>query len=283
MFRPILTAVGLLGLTFTPALADTAANKAIVQSMTQEVFKARDASAVDTFFAADYIQHNPMVPSGTAPIKAFLEKAATIETPDLPPNETHRILAEGNLVATHSTLYGFGPEPLVAFDIFRIEDGKIAEHWDNLIPLRDTPNPAGRTQVDGATEITDLDKTEANKALVTDLLQRMFIDGEKLDVTQYISPVTYLQHNPDAGDGLQGLQALMQANAAKGMSMKYSALHIVVAEGNFVLTASEGALGDTPTAFYDLWRVEDGLIVEHWDVIAPIQTTDLPDNYPGKF
>lgn len=283
MLKPLITAIGMLSATLVSVSADTSENKALVQDMMKDVFKARDASAVDTYFTEGYIQHNPMVPSGSAPIKAFLSKLAETEAPDLPPNQTHRILAEGDLVATHSTLFGFGPEPLVAFDIFRIEDGKIAEHWDNLVPLRDTPNPAGRTQVDGATEIMDLDRTEANKTLVTDLVQKMFIDGEKLDITQYISPMTYLQHNPDAGDGLQGLQALMQANAAKGMSMTYSALKIVVAEGNFVLTASEGALGDVPTAFYDLWRVEDGLIVEHWDVIAPIQTTDLPDGYPGKF
>ncbi|MDP5360178.1 MAG: ester cyclase, partial [Paracoccaceae bacterium] len=75
------------------------------------------------------------------------------------------------------TYYNFGPEPMVAFDVFRIENGKIAEHWDNLIPLRDEPNPAGRTQVDGATEVTDLDQADANKALVIDLLERMFIGG----------------------------------------------------------------------------------------------------------
>ena len=58
----------------------------------------------------------------------------------------HRIIAEGDLVATHSTLYSLGPKPLVAFDVFRIEDGKIAEHWDNLIPRarRQTPLVAHR-------------------------------------------------------------------------------------------------------------------------------------------
>ena len=59
---------------------------------------------------------------------------------------------------------------MVAFDVFRIESGWIAEHWDNLIPLRDAPNPAGRTQIDGSIEGTDLNETEANKALVIDML-----------------------------------------------------------------------------------------------------------------
>jgi predicted SnoaL-like aldol condensation-catalyzing enzyme len=75
----------------------------------------------------------------------------------------------------------------------------------------------------------------------------------------------------------------MADNAAKGLKMRYDEIGIVVAEGNFVLTGASGALGETPTAFYDLWRLEDGLIVEHWDIIAPIQTENLPNGYPGKF
>ena len=172
---------------------------------------------------------------------------------------------------------------MVAFDVFRIESGRIAEHWDNLTPLRDAPNPAGRTQIDGSIEGTDLNETEANKALVIDMLERMFIGGEQLDITQFINPARYLQHNPDAGGGLDGLQALMQANAAAGMKMRYDEIGIVLAESNFVLTGASGALGEQPTAFYDLWRLEDGLIVEHWDIIAPIQTENVPKGYPGKF
>jgi predicted SnoaL-like aldol condensation-catalyzing enzyme len=241
------------------------------------------ARAVETYFAEDYIQRNPMVPSGTAPIIAFLSRPVDANAPARPANEMHRIIAEGDLVATHSTLYSLGPKPLVAFDVFRIEDGKIAEHWDNLIPRRAAPNAAGRTQVDGSSDVTDLDLTDANKALVVDLVEKMFIGGARIDITQYINPASYAQHNPDAGDGLQGLQKLMADNAAKGLKMRYDEIGIVVAEGNFVLTGASGALGETPTAFYDLWRLEDGLIVEHWDIIAPIQTENLPNGYPGKF
>lgn len=275
--------LGIIGLSASIVFADTATNKELVLNMMEDVFKARDASAVDDYFAEDYIQRNPMIPSGSAPIKMFLSKPVDENAPKLPANEVHRIFAEGDLVATHSTLYNFGPKPQVAFDVFRIEDGKIAEHWDNLTLLRDTPNPAGRTQVDGSTEVTNYEHTEANKALVTDLVLRMFINGEKLNITEYINPKKYLQHNPDAGDGLQGLQEFMKTIAAKGLKMRYDELGVVVAEGNFVLTGSGGTFGDQPTAFYDLWRIEDQLIVEHWDVIAPIQTENLPEGYPGKF
>ncbi len=283
MLKKLTITLAAFAMSASFAWADVATNKQLVLDMMENVFAARDAAAVDTYFTEDYIQRNPMLPSGSAVIKKFLSLPVDPDKPTPPPSELHRIMGEGDLVATHSTYYNFGPKPMVAFDVFRIEDGKIAEHWDNLIPLRDAPNPAGRTQVDGATEITDLDQTAENKALVTGLLEGMFIGGEKLDITQYINPASYAQHNPDAGDGLQGLQALMKANAAKGMKMRYDEIGIVVAEGNFVLTGASGALGDQPTAFYDLWRLEEGLIVEHWDIIAPIQTENLPKGYPGKF
>ena len=69
--------------------------------------------------------------------------------------------------------------------------------------------------------------------------------------------------------------------AEQGIQMIYTGVHMVVAEGDFVFTASEGTLGGTPTAFYDLFRVADGKIVEHWDVIAEIPADMAHDN--GKF
>lgn len=283
MFRTIVSAAALLTATILPSSADVAANKKLVTDMVSNVFIARNVDAVDTYFTENYIQRNPMLPSGSATVKKFLSMPEEPSAKDTPPNQTHRMIGEGDLIATHSTYYNFGEKPLVAFDIFRIENGRIAEHWDNLEPLARQPNPAGRTQVDGETNITDLEKTEANKALVLELLEKMFIQGEKLDITKYINPAIYLQHNKDAGDGLDGLQKLMMENAAKGQKMQYQIVGIVVAEGNFVLTGSSGTLGSVPTAFYDLWRLENGLIVEHWDVISPIQTENLPENYPGKF
>jgi len=99
----------------------------------------------------------------------------------------------------------------------------------------------------------------------------------------YISPVTYIQHNPLVADGLEGFGAFMAEMQAQGNTMAYLRLHQVVGEGNFVLTMAEATQGGAPRAFYDLFRLDDGMIVEHWGIIAPMPGEDAPHNEAGKF
>lgn len=264
----------------TPAASvEAPSNKEIVSAALDRVLVNTDVSAVDEYFGPTYIQHNPGVPDGVEALKGLVESLSQSGEFEA---EYVRIIADGDLVASHGRYVGFGPKPLVAFDIFRLEDGKIVEHWDNLIEEQGS-NPSGHTQLDGATEITDIDETEANKATVVDFITRSLINGEQVDITQYISPVTYTQHNPQVGDGLEGFGAFMQQIASQGIMMKYDKIHLVVGEGNFVLTASEGSFGGQPTAYYDLFRLEEGLIVEHWDVITDMPGDDAEHNESGKF
>ena len=238
-----------------------------------------DVDAAQELLAPSYIQHNPALPTGAAPIIGLipaLKDSGVSAT-------THRVISEGDLVVLHNSYDNadaFGAKEMVAFDVFRVADGQVVEHWDNLSPMAQ-PNPSGRTQTDGATEITDRDKTSENKALVTGFVDAVLMGGAFDSVTDYVSTDTYLQHNSQIGDGLDGLGAALAAMAEQGITMRYDTLHMVVAEGNFVFTASEGALGDEPTAFFDLFRVEGGKIVEHWDVIQSIPAEMAHDN--GKF
>jgi len=272
------TAAIAVALPFT-AIADSAENKAFVLEALENTLLSGDVEAVDQYFATDIIQHNEMFANGIEAQKgvvAFLSGNGDFSA------EYIRVIADDDMVAVHARYEGFGPDPVIGFDVFRVEDGKIAEHWDNLITEQPL-NPSGRSQIDGATEITDLDQTAANKALVEDFLTRALINHEQVDFTQYINPANYIQHNPMVADGLEGFGAFMAQMAEQGISMDYTQVHQVIGEGNFVLTMSEGTLGEDPTAFYDLFRIEDGLIVEHWDVIAPMPAADALHNEAGKF
>ncbi len=243
------------------------------------IFSDFDPQAAERLLTPDYIQHNPGVPTGAAPILGFIPglEESGIEV------VVHRVIADGDLVVLHSTYdnaQAFGAERLVGFDVFRVENGRVAEHWDNLTPAA-APNTSGHTQTDGATEITDLDQTAANRELVTGFVNTVLRDGNVDRITEFVSTETYIQHNSDIADGLEGLGSALAAWAEQGVTMQYHETHLIVAEGNFVFTGSEGTLAGEPTAFYDLFRVEDGRIVEHWDVIAPIPSEMAHDN--GKF
>lgn len=75
----------------------------------------------------------------------------------------------------------------------------------------------------------------------------------------------------------------LQAMAEAGMAMVYDTNHIVLGKGNFVLAVSEGSFAGAHTSFYDLFRVENGKIAEHWDVTEVIPAREEWKNENGKF
>jgi predicted SnoaL-like aldol condensation-catalyzing enzyme len=143
-------------------------------------------------------------------------------------------------------------------------------------------NSQRQKQTDGPTEVTDLDQTEANKALAVALIEDVLMGRDPARITDYISAESYAQHNPGIADGLEGIVAAVEALTAQGNMFQYTEIHAVLGEGNFVLTVSEGQWNGTTNAFYDLFRMEDGMIVEHWDVIQPVPTEGLA-NTNGMF
>ena len=117
------------------------ANKALVLAGIKGVFIDRDTTVLDRLFSENYHQHNPQIPNGAAAIKALLAK--------LPPDfryEPGLVVAEGEYVTIHGRYFGWGPKPMVAVDIFRVANGKIAEHWDVMqeeVPAAQSANGNG--------------------------------------------------------------------------------------------------------------------------------------------
>lgn len=224
-----------------------------------------------------YIQHNLAVADGLAGFGAVLQQ--------LPPNSakanTVRAFQDGDFVFTHTDYNFFGPK--IGFDIFRFENGKIVEHWDNLQEKPENANPSNHTMTDGATEITNTDKTEENKALVKGFVDDILVNGKMEKLAGYFDGDNYIQHNPQVADGLSGLGQALEYMASQGITMKYDKIHRVLGEGNFVLVVSEGEFGGKHTSFYDLFRVENGKIAEHWDTIETIVPEADWKNTNGKF
>jgi len=223
-----------------------------------------------------YIQHNLAVGDG---LKGFGDVMKI-----LPKNsakvEVIRAFEDGNFVFTHTKYDFFGKK--AGFDIFRFENGQIVEHWDNLQDIvKDTAS--GRTQLDGMTTIVDIEKTNSNKKLIKNFVDDILMGKNPQKITQYISTKTYLQHNPHVKDGLKGLSEALEELAKAGMPMEYKKNHMILGEGNFVLSVSEGVFMKKHVSFYDLFRLEDGKIVEHWDTIEEIPEKSQWKNNNGKF
>jgi steroid delta-isomerase-like uncharacterized protein len=104
--------------------SNEAANKALVLKVLTELFEDRDLSALDRYFTDSFIQHSPQVPDGTDPLRALLTANTNVH------NQTGIITADGDIVMVHRRLGGLGPKPMISIDIYRIEDGRLAEHWD---------------------------------------------------------------------------------------------------------------------------------------------------------
>jgi predicted SnoaL-like aldol condensation-catalyzing enzyme len=238
-----------------------------------------DARTWEQFVSAEkYVQHNLAFPDGRAVVLEALPELKKAGTKV----DARRVLVDGNHVVLHSEYHLFGGEK-IGFDVFRFEDGKIVEHWDNLQAKPAVMNPSGRSMTDGPTEIKDREKTAANKALVQNFITDILVSGRMEKLAGYFDGDNYAQHNPEIGDGLSGLGKALETLAKQGIAMKYEKTHLLIGEGNFVFAASEGTFGGKPTAFFDLWRVENGKIAEHWDVMDAIPPRSEWKNGNGKF
>ncbi|WP_143525016.1 nuclear transport factor 2 family protein [Labilibacter marinus] len=252
----------------------------------EELLKAIETGAqapVGYINADNYTQHNQAVADGLAGFGAALGQLAEVaaKNPALTPKvNTVRVFEDGDFVIAHTDYNFFGPK--IGIDIFRFENGLIVEHWDNL-QEKVTETASGRTQIDGPTEIKDLDKTEANKTLVDNLLKDVFFGANPDKITEYISTEQYDQHNPAVKDGLAGLGEALKSLAEAGMAMIYEKNHKILGEGNFVLSVSEGIFMKEKVAFYDIFRIEDGKVVEHWDTIEKLVPESEAKNTNGKF
>ncbi len=265
----LLAAVGLA--VATSIAGPVLANENLTQIATDLLVKGLgqgDKQFIMDNVAEDYIQHNPQAQDGRAGLLGFVDFIQS--SGSFSPNII-RSFEDGDLVVIQSSSdFGGG---VVIFDLFRFEGETIVEHWDGIQNLAPA-NGSGRTMIDGAVEVSDLDKTEENRELVVNFVTDVLMNGDLEKIPNYIGDI-YLQHNPNGVDGAEGLVGMFGFLAANNISFGYTQIHNVVAQGNFVLTQSEGQIGGKTNAFFDLFRVEDGKIVEHWDVVQ-----EVPDEMP---
>lgn len=121
--------------------------------------------------------------------------------------------------------------------------------------------------------------TEANKRTVTEFLDLAFNQGKPEEAAERYMGATYTQHNPGAADGRDGFLAF-----AKGFTEQFPELRLefkrTLAEGDYVCVHAHGRVTpeDKGVAAMDIFRLEDGKLVEHWDVSQPVPEESANSN-----
>ena len=236
--------------------------------------------AVTKYTGDRYTQHSTGVRDGVEGFVEFFEPFIARN-----PDRDIRIVRgweDGQYVFVHAYQnINNGEAQWVTTDFFDTDaNDKIIEHWDVIAPYS-ASTPSGHTSVDGPTEVTDLNKTEANKALVRNLIRDgLMKGGNPANLPNYISE-HYVQHNKDVEDGLDHFQQLA---SAPNRPLNYEEIVLLVGQGNFVATLCKANYNDGKTnqdyAQVDIFRIENGKVVEHWDNVEPVPENDVNG---GKF
>jgi len=248
----------------------------------QKSIQTGEKFPISFFDSRKYIQHNLNIEDGLGPILAFMDA--------LPRDRTQvavrRAFEDGDYSFAHADYLLGDWGAMVGFEIHRWENGHIVEHWDNLQVAPPGKNPGSHSMTDGVVEVCDLERTYDNKYLLARFTDHALIGGEFDQWKDYFHDGELIQHSPAIADGtLAWLNALKSGAGGKGV--RYARRHKVLGEGNFILVMCEGESSDgissVPVGLYDLYRVENGRIVEHWDVTETIPPRDTWKNSNGKF
>ena len=122
------------GTTEVKDLDKTEENKKLVAQFVSDVLQGKAPEKLTSYFDGDnYIQHNPAIADGLSGLGAALEAMAK-QGIAMTYDHVHKVLGEGNFVLAISE-GSFGGKAVTFYDLFRVEGGKIAEHWDVVEPV----------------------------------------------------------------------------------------------------------------------------------------------------
>lgn len=269
-----------------PALA---ANKRLLFDMWRTALNAGHIEVLDEVVAEDYIQHSPFQRSGREAMKETFSVIPRSETiPEVMRPAPVSLVAEDDLVVlvavdTYQEPDGSGPYTTTHFNLFRVVNGQLAEHWH---PDRNPPCPGLPTAEEGGpqpvTGVTGIDQfalldaatpeLAANKRLVFDMW-RQLVDAGREETAELYLAADYIQHNPNAATGRDGAKAYFATQPDQPIESTIRApLVAMIAEGDIVVQVLKVELPDPyragqvyTTVWMDMYRIEDARIAEHWD------------------
>ena len=268
-----------------PATPGEEKNLAFVLDWWREVVEARHTELAANYAAEDFIQHNPNIPTGRAPLMAFFNSLgpAIEPIPDRLVNPPVVAGARGNFVwlvfehqskdpkDTSQSIYGY------SFDLFRIQNGKIQEHWDSALKERGSlpfipstaPPPATWNTVRSST-------TEQQNLAIATRFEKDVIEYGHIENIEELLSSSFIEHNPAVPADREGIKQFIHSLPDhQPQDIKPEWKHAPVLEftnGPFVVMMWEkrgkdpsDSKRDYTRNYFSILRIEGERIQEIWD------------------
>lgn len=218
-----------------------------------KAIRAQDADTALRYVDPQFVQHFPYIAAGLEGLREYIEGSA----PEQLSLKVVRTVEDGAYVVTQlmSELSGEN-----MFAVYRLQGGLIAEHWA-FSSSNAPPNKSGHTQLDGPTEAKHLKDTEKTKAFVRRYYETFHLAGDRSRNDEFFTGDRMIRHEPGVRDGLGeflgDVKVLMQHRTI-------DEIKLLLGQGDLVFIAATGTHEGKPCVYIDLYRAEDGKIVEHW-------------------
>ncbi|MFC3612829.1 nuclear transport factor 2 family protein [Lutimaribacter marinistellae] len=275
MRTTVLAALALSGLTATAAttapadheyltvhpaeLPRTDANIATLDRIFEAIF-ARDWNAMRALYSDNYVQHSLYMEDGK---EGVIDLFRGLDYNQMVYEPVLRI-AEGPYVTMMSKLkFNAGAPMMVAIDLNFIRDGQSREHWDILMPVKDAEKAFG---IALETQPEPQDVVDQNKLRVADFINTVFNASGADKVRDFVSG-DYVQH----GTGGDGPDALIEDVKTRFVGAEVD-IKRIIGQNDLVLAHSRVFIGGKQFARADIWRLRDGMMVEHWAAMEPVPT-----------
>lgn len=279
-------------------LPELAANKQLVYDYWRNA-SAGNAAWLEPYLSTNYVEHNPLLPTGRTAFVEYVAKNVTQKSVSDSVEDLITLVAEGPYVLL--ALVTHYPEPdgsgktytSTHFELFRVENGKVAEHWDSTLFRAGQQVPdygdsralpvTGLVGVEQYAQLANADPALfVNKRLAFDLWRNIPEGGHEELAELYLDPV-YIQHNPNAATGREGFKEYMARRPDSNVeSWLETPLVAMIAEGDLVVQVLETTRVQNGVTYrvpwFDMFRVANGRVIEHWDTAAK---GELPAATPG--
>jgi len=288
MFR--MTAAGLLMLALSvPAFAQSKtmtaqeqANLKLVQDWWRDVIQSGHVELAEKYQAEDYIQHNPGISTGRAAFVQIFGRRPPREIPATMTPAPAITFAKGPYVVFVWEREAKDPSGAAYkfnfFDVVRVENGKVQEHWDSVFKNPPNPNnPPPPPVIPGIGPKPVKPRNSADEQKVEDIANTEFKDILQyghVELAEKVMAPGYIQHNPNVPTGRDGFIGFFKGRPVEPIKKEWkNEPELTITSGNLTLYMMKRFSTDPadPTKIYkwnwfDMVRVDNGMIQEHWDM-----------------